>query len=60
MKLEKAIEILSQQLYLPKTAYNYDLADAIKLGIEALDRLQDQRLSFRPINLDLLPSETED
>lgn len=45
MKLGKAIEILSDHHDKVKTRFAPDLKDAIKLGIEALKRLQQLRLS---------------
>ena len=60
MTLKKAIEILSYRLPFVKEVADLDMEGALKLLIEAGKRLQDQRLSFRPINLDLLPGETED
>jgi len=59
MKLEKAIELL-QQAYREGTVH-WTINDeaAVKLGIEALKRIVENRNSTRQYNLVELPGETE-
>ena len=58
MTLEKAIEILTDILRCVKPGDPPDEHDAIKLGIEALKRLQEHRTSHIDIGLRALPGET--
>ena len=60
MNIEKAIEILKIELsgWLPN--YPDDLGDALKLGIEALKRIQDMRISPCCTADEILPGETEE
>ena len=60
MKLEKAIEILTQHQKGTDPLYLRDLPDAEKLGIEALKRLRDYRSGISPLDYPLLPGETEE
>jgi hypothetical protein len=60
MTLDKAIEILeihAANIYHPEIDGE---ADAIKLGIEALKRIQECRLADYMIKEDYLPGETEE
>ena len=60
MKLEKAIEILTDEVSSHKITTHSDLKDAQKLGIEALNRIQACRKVIDiPYNKPL-PSETEE
>jgi hypothetical protein len=60
MKLEKAIEILdNHQCDLPRNEVP-DLVTAIKLGIEALKRIQDGRAKGYDFFAHNLPGETEE
>ena len=60
MKIEKAIEVLqrsaSDSIPRGETAFN----DAVKLGIEALSRVKDMRISPCTTADETLPGETED
>lgn len=60
MKLEKAIEILTQHQKGTAPLILPDLPDAEKLGIEALKREREYRPKREPRNFDLLPGETEE
>lgn len=59
MELEKAIEILTEELKEPSTCNYQDTLEATKLGIEALKRCQyqSQNPMYWPVNP--LPGETE-
>jgi len=57
MKLGKAIEILEHPPFYPSTPSDKDYADAIKLGIEALNRILFARAWRDPHTLRLLPGE---
>lgn len=60
MKIEKAIEELKGLDEVQGGMWRKDLQDAIKLGIEALKRLEQNRtLHFIP-SLKLLPGETKE
>lgn len=60
MNLDKAIEILSNHGVKPEGATWQDYLDAVKLGIEAIKRLKQNRtLHFIP-SLKPLPEETTD
>jgi len=59
MTLEKAIELLRLSRYQPPPKELPDLNDAIKLGIEALERLAFQRKVYARDQPHLLPSESE-
>jgi len=59
VKLQKAIEILTNAIknrYLPLCS---DLDDATKLGIEALKRVDDQRIGHHQDEINLLHGETK-
>lgn len=60
MKLEKAIEILEDysKKFHPKTDFDY--AQAVKLGIEALYRIEKERLLGNIHPNDSLKGETEE
>jgi len=60
MKLAKAIEILGDSCwdYIPE--YELDIRAAIKLGIEALKRIQSLHYYRYKATQKLLPGETED
>ena len=60
MKLDKAIEILTslEKTLAPTMAASG--TDAIKLGIEAMNRVQLARKDFGYIDPSLLPGETEE
>jgi len=60
MKLEKAIEILSEEVKHPYSAKRMARPDAIKLGIEAMKKWQVLREGRLGIIDPLLPSETEE
>lgn len=58
MKLDKAIELLKTELTLGKYPLDHDLGNAIKLGIEALKRVgEDKTKYYYPKDFDL-PGET--
>jgi hypothetical protein len=60
MTIEEAIKELNT-LELPmKTAQNYDKHLAVRLGIEALKRIKEQKTQIPPWTGSLLPGETED
>ncbi|GAJ18951.1 unnamed protein product, partial [marine sediment metagenome] len=58
MKLEKAIEILTEDINHPTAKFTPDLVDAEKLGIEALRRLERERKHGRAGVWTRLPGET--
>jgi len=60
MKLEKAIEILNLILGDQPSNFQEDDEDALKLGIEALKRVQLQRTHGGVITETMLPGETEE
>jgi len=60
MNLEKAKEILEKHGIVDEQTTWGDYLEAVQLGTEALQRLIDQRLSFKPINLGFLPGETKE
>ncbi|MBA7699437.1 hypothetical protein ES703_108133 [subsurface metagenome] len=60
MTREKAIEILKDNLLRPGSVDKLDLRDADQLGIEALERLGQLRLSKITWFRSLLPGETTD
>ena len=60
MKLEEAIEILSECLEVGTQEATPDVNDAIRLGIAAFKRLEVLRKRRHPIALALLPGETEE
>lgn len=60
MTLDKAIEIQRLISITPPSGANQDFIDAIKLGIEAMKRIQECRLTDHLITEDYLPGETED
>lgn len=54
MKIAKAIEILSSHVIPLKTAQDHDFFDAIKLGIEALKRIEYLRYhGYQSVNITL-------
>lgn len=60
MDIPKAIELLTDQVRYQTKCANYDDANALKLGIEALKYVQDIRHIVNTPNPDLLPGETKD
>ncbi|MBA7700056.1 hypothetical protein ES703_108762 [subsurface metagenome] len=60
MTLEKATEILADSAYNGSTTFNSNFRDALKLGIEALKRLQENRHYAPPQIPRPLPGETEE
>lgn len=60
MKLEKAIEIVSQETKTYKLLRNPDLTDALKLLIEAGKRIKLGRKGVQRFAHTLLPGETRD
>ena len=60
MNIDKAIEILTFFSTDPDAFYFPNLTEAIKLGIEALKRIQSARLQWTDSPLHLLPGETEE
>ena len=60
MKLEKAKEILTDQVQTKPIYRNPDLIDALKLGVEAFIRLERQRSGDLSLIKALLPGETPD
>ena len=60
MKLERATEVLENYLRGDEPDNAPDLPAAIRLGIEALKRLEKARKERRFDRLGLLPGETED
>ncbi len=60
MKLEEAITDLSLQMEVKRRLGKSREADAVKLGIEALKRLQELRIDNPETAWQLLPGETED
>lgn len=60
MTIEKAIELLQQDLNDPGSVGIMDLNDAKKLGIEALKRLQELRKMKYVTYFNPLPGETKE
>jgi len=60
MKLDKAIEILTDILRFVKPGDPPDEHDAVKLGIEALKGIKKVRKTLEPYVTALLPGETEE
>lgn len=58
MKLNEAKEILEHPPFYPNTPSDWDYADAIKLGIEALKAVKLQRKVISGHPIPLLPGET--
>lgn len=58
MKLEKAIEILSEKIKYKYSAVETDEGNAVKLGQQALTRIQHFRQVFEQMAGHLLPGET--
>ena len=58
MKIEKAIEVLTQDLTCDFEGSNDDLVTALQLGIDALQRLQENRLDPEFDHWTPLPGET--
>lgn len=59
MKLDEAIEILSDSAHLGMTTFNQDYKDALKLGIEALKRLRQEKDEIPDTLWNPLPGETD-
>jgi len=60
MNIPKAIEILSAMEEIATTSLEYDDRDALKIGIKALERFQEQRQDPHCRGFWKLPGETED
>ncbi len=60
MIIDKAIELLNEELLHPPTICNPDLKASVKLGIEALRRVEDMRISPCTTPDEILPGETKD
>ncbi|GAH57130.1 unnamed protein product [marine sediment metagenome] len=60
MILEKSRQILNLNLKENGNKMPPDCRDAIQLGIEAEERLLDQRTALLPSEITLLPTETKD
>jgi len=60
MKLEKAIEILILKVKGCNIYLSKETDDATKLGIEALKRLEKERVFSDLAKLELLPGETDE
>ncbi len=60
MKLDKAIELLELSSSHPEDIHARDLKDAQELGVEALKRVWDMRISPCTTADELLPGETKD
>ena len=60
MTIEKAIEILTYSSEHNTMLITGDEKDALRLGIEAMKRLNECRLADYMIREDLLPGETKD
>ena len=60
MKLLKAVEVLDDILHYVSPGDPPDEHDALKLGIEALKRINQYRLADHMIEEDLLPGETDE
>jgi len=58
MKILKAIEILSDAIKRQWPTHNSDLDDAIKLGIEALEKIQKYRHTSMQVQSLILRGET--
>ena len=59
MNIPKAIEILQHQPIFLNSASDHDFCEAIRLGIEALKRTQQEREHSLSFAGELLPGETE-
>ena len=60
MKIEKAIEILTDRFPSAEEVEDDNLYDAIRLGIEALKRIKSDRIVNDDLNPYPLPGETKD
>lgn len=60
MKIEKAFELLSLKPITGDKALDKDMADAMRLGVEALSRILQMREPGDTIADYLLPGETKD
>jgi hypothetical protein len=58
MTIDKAIVVLSCSAYGGMTTHGLEFKDALKLGIEALKREREYRLTRGLRTFDLLPGET--
>ncbi|MBA7534648.1 hypothetical protein ES705_26897 [subsurface metagenome] len=58
MKMEKALEILTGEYTHLRYRHNLDLRDAIRLGVEALNRVQEGRQAHPEFSRLRLPGET--
>jgi len=59
MKLSKAIELILENRVQLKTSYDHDLFEAILLGSEALEWIEQARSNLHGLYPKPLPSETE-
>ncbi len=59
MTIDKAIEVLTRRAGSPFGKANQDTLEAMKLGIEALDRIAGQRRGLLSHEIVLLPGETK-
>jgi len=60
MTLQEAIKVLTDELPYLKSDYGKDFIDSIKLGIEALKRLEHYRKELQSFNIPPLPGETKE
>jgi len=60
MNIDKAIEVLTLENKHPWNNDNSDLRNAVKLGIEALKRIEHLRPNYAYANATRLPGETKD
>jgi len=60
MNLKKAIEIIKLNVADPSQVPSSDFRDALKLLIEAGERIIEARVEYHSVWGDLLPGETED
>jgi len=58
--IEKASEILTQQVRYYHQIHQVDIIDALKLGIEALKRIKDCRHDWNLTITEILPGETRE
>ncbi len=59
MKIDRAIKLLTQMSEYGVVAWDKQDLDSIKLGVEALKRIRDMRLSPCTTADEILPGETE-
>lgn len=60
MTLEEAINYLKEDLLVPGSVPKLEFQDAEQLGIEALKRIEDMRISPCTTADEILPDETEE